>query len=240
MGRLSLLAVFAHPDDETCGPAGTLAKYAHAGVDVSLICATRGEAAISCCLPEPVLPQEMGRIRVAELQCSARILGIRQTIVLGFPDGKLSMGDPEPLQQELVGLMKQIRPQVVITFGPQGHTGHPDHVAVGWATLVAFRRAQQDADGGPARLYYTLMPAPQPAHQAHVVVDVSPYLDCQLRAMRCYQSQRGCWRRLLEQVGEEALRRQRFYLAWSSRPQDYNRRDGTDLFAGLVQERGIP
>ncbi|MFQ5813215.1 MAG: PIG-L deacetylase family protein [Anaerolineae bacterium] len=233
MSYLSLLTVFAHPDDEACGPAGTLAKYAHAGVQVSLICATRGEAASSCCLPEPVTPEEMARIRTAELRCSAHVLGIKQTVVLGFPDGKLGVQDQEQLQQELVWLMSRIRPQVVITFGPHGHTGHPDHVAVGWATLVAFRRAQQDGNSGPSRLFYVCMPGTRSAERAHVVIDASEYVNYQLRAMRCYQSQRGCWESLLKQVGQKGLRHQCFYLAWSSQPWDYRQRDGTDLFAGI-------
>ena len=130
--------------------------------------------------------------------------------------------------------MRQIRPQVVITFGPHGHTGHPDHVAVGWATLVAFRRAQRDGNGSLSRLFYVCMPGTRLAEHAHVVIDASEYVNYQVQAMRCYQSQRGCWGSLLEQVGEEGLKQQRFYLAWSSRPWDYDQRDDTDLFAGLM------
>jgi len=146
-GHWSLLAIFAHPDDEACGAGGTLACCAAEGAEVTLVCATRGEAASPCCLPEPVGPAEMGRIREGELRCSAAALGVTRVIILGLPDGQLRQ-HREALETALVRVIRQVRPQVVITFGLDdvGQTSlarHPDHVAVGQAALAAFRLAGQ-------------------------------------------------------------------------------------------------
>ena len=85
--ELKLLAVLAHPDDESLGFGGTLAKYAAEGIETYLVTATRGERGRFGSLGEGGDPVEVGRVREAELRAAAAVLGIREVSVLGFPDG---------------------------------------------------------------------------------------------------------------------------------------------------------
>lgn len=167
-----LLAVLAHPDDETFGPGGTLALYSRRGVAVHLICATRGEVG-------QVAPgllagyADIGARREHELRCAAGILGLAEVTFLGYRDSGMP-GSPDnqhplalaaaPLEEvaaRVTHLMRQVRPQVVITFDPLGGYRHPDHIAIHRATTEAFH-ASPDATrfpGGPppfrpAKLYY--------------------------------------------------------------------------------------
>lgn len=119
-----MLAILAHPDDESFAAGGTLAKYAHQGVQVTLLCATRGEAGIS-----GVMPEEAGAIREAELRKAAEHLGI-EVYFLGFQDGELAQTKPEILLKIIAGWIDHVQPQVILTFGPDGVSGHPDHVTI--------------------------------------------------------------------------------------------------------------
>ena len=176
----TLLALFAHPDDETFGPGGTLAKYAASGVEVHYVCATKGEAGEA---PADLLQgyRDMAELRATELECASRILGIKQVHFMGYRDsGMLGSEDnlhPRSLQQapdqevvgKMVALIRQIRPQVLITFDPHGAYGHPDHIKIHRTATEAFfaaadpdRFAGQREQGISAHraqcLYYTAFP----------------------------------------------------------------------------------
>ena len=127
-----MLAVFAHPDDESFGSGGTLAKYAHQGVQIILLCAIRGEAGIS-----GVNPKEAGDIRMSELQQAAEHLGI-EVYFLGFPDGELAQLKPETLLEIVACWIDLVQPQVILTFGPDGVSGHPDHITISNIVTQAF------------------------------------------------------------------------------------------------------
>jgi LmbE family N-acetylglucosaminyl deacetylase len=126
---VTLLAVFAHPDDESYLCGGTLAHYAAAGLRVSLVCATLGEAGD---IADPALAARttLPTVRNGELRAAAGLLGLADVQLLGYPDGTLA-AVPFPEGAERVALCLQtIQPDVVISFGPEGVYGHPDHVAV--------------------------------------------------------------------------------------------------------------
>ena len=166
-----MLAVFAHPDDETFGTGGTLALYAHRGVDVHLICATRGE--VGEAPPDLKGFGSAGEMREDELRCAADVLGLKAVYLLGYRDSGMP-GSPdnqhpqalaaapiEEIARRVAGYIRQIRPQVVITFDPLGGYRHPDHIAIHRATVVAFDVAgdpTQNIDDlppyAPSRLYY--------------------------------------------------------------------------------------
>jgi LmbE family N-acetylglucosaminyl deacetylase len=171
-----LLAVFAHPDDESFGPGGTLALYAQRGVRVDLICATRGE--VGDFPPGFTNPfASLAELREHELSCAAQQLGIHQVHFLGYRDsgmvGSQENAHPdalvnvplERLAEEITAFIRRLRPQVVITFDPFGGYGHPDHIAIHRATLEAFHAAgdpQRFPSAGdpfqPAKLYYATFP----------------------------------------------------------------------------------
>ena len=130
MDTLKLLAVFPHPDDETLGLGSTLARYAAEGVQTYLVCATRGERGwFDSEGPDPGFA-EVARIREAELRCAAENLGIHEVCFLDYIDGDVDQVNPEEIIGKIVSHIRRIQPQVVVTFGPDGAYGHPDHIAL--------------------------------------------------------------------------------------------------------------
>lgn len=165
--ELSLLAVFAHPDDESFGTGGVLAKCAAEGAEVPLVCATRGEAG-EVADPSLVQGQPLSSVREAELRCACQILGIRDLRFLDYVDGQLARVDPHEAVGKLVRIIRELRPQVMLTFGPDGIYGHPDHIAVSsWATAAFASAADPSrypehlAEGlkphAVSKLYYTVL-----------------------------------------------------------------------------------
>jgi LmbE family N-acetylglucosaminyl deacetylase len=132
-----LLCVFAHPDDETLGAGSTLATYAAAGVELYLVTATRGERGWQDEPSRNPGPQALGEIRTAELLAEAQVLGIREVQFLNYLDGDLDQADPAEAIGRIVAHIRRIRPQVVVTFGPEGSYGHPDHIAISQFTSAA-------------------------------------------------------------------------------------------------------
>jgi LmbE family N-acetylglucosaminyl deacetylase len=131
-----VLAVFAHPDDETLCAGGTLAKYASAGADVRVVSLTRGGAGQirdAGAATRATLPA----VRERELHAAGKHLGLTETRCLDYPDGELARVDRQILVELATGMLGEFDPDVVITFGPDGFSGHPDHIAVGAAVTAA-------------------------------------------------------------------------------------------------------
>jgi LmbE family N-acetylglucosaminyl deacetylase len=170
-----LLAVFAHPDDESFGAGGTLALYARRGAEVHLVCATRGEVGEA----PPGLKgfPTVGEMRESELRCAARILGLAGVHFLGYRDsgmpGSPDNAHPQALAaaptrevaRRVVRHVRQLRPQVMITFDPIGGYNHPDHIAAHRAAAEAFRLASDPAEFpgegdpySPQKLYFHTFP----------------------------------------------------------------------------------
>ena len=134
---LKLLVVFAHPDDESMGMGGTLAKYSAEGVETYYVCASRGERGWSG--PEEQNPglSALSLIRTKELESAVRELGMRGLYFLDYIDGDVDKADHAEAISRIVTYIRRIKPQVVVTFPPDGNYGHPDHVAVGQFTNAA-------------------------------------------------------------------------------------------------------
>jgi LmbE family N-acetylglucosaminyl deacetylase len=134
---LKLLAVFAHPDDESMGMGGTLAKYSAQGVETHLICATRGERGWFGPEEQHPGPDVLGQIRTKELENAAKELGIKGLHFLDVIDGDVDRVNHADVIAKIVSHLRYIKPQVVVTFPPDGNYGHPDHIAVGQFTNAA-------------------------------------------------------------------------------------------------------
>ena len=134
---LRLLCVLAHPDDESLGTGGTLAKYSGEGIETFVVTATRGERGRFGDGVESPGPEIVGRTREAELRAAANELGVREVSVLGYPDGGLERVNRAEIVQTVAVHIARIRPHVVITFGPDGAYGHPDHIAISQITCAA-------------------------------------------------------------------------------------------------------
>lgn len=135
--RLKLMCILAHPDDETFGPGGLLARYAAEGVETYLITATRGERGWTGKPEDYPGVEALGKIREAELRQAGEALGIHAIEFLDYIDGELDRVPVQELVGRLARLLRQIRPQVVLTFDPFGVYGHPDHIAISQAALAS-------------------------------------------------------------------------------------------------------
>ncbi len=136
-GTLKLMAVLAHPDDESLGAGGILAKYAAEGVETFLVTATRGEHGWVGEEQQHPDSEVLGQIREAELRAAAEILGICSVDFLGYIDGELDQADPAEVVAKIARHLRRVRPDVVVTFGPDGSYGHPDHIAISQCTTAA-------------------------------------------------------------------------------------------------------
>ena len=172
MASRRLLISYAHPDDESVGLGGLIAKYVAQGVEVSLICATNGECGTVA--PEHLDGYEsVAALRLSELDCAADKLKLKQVFKLGYQDSGMMgsetsnhadclwQADPVELTRRVVEVIREVQPQVVITFNRYGGYGHPDHIAIQRATTLAFSAAHEaDYDTGqppyrPQKLYFS-------------------------------------------------------------------------------------
>jgi len=201
----TLVAVWAHADDEAAaGPI--LARYAREGVQVYIVIATDGSQGGS----RTSIPRgpELARARSEEARCATDALGIRPPILLGFPDGQLGNYAEDPtrlfqLTQRLHDELQRLRPDALITWGPEGGTGHPDHRIV--SSLVT-QLVRAGAPGVPDRLFYASIPVegmrtmnptrgeppmlvPQSKHLTTRVLFSDADFDAAVRAMKCHKTQ---------------------------------------------------
>jgi LmbE family N-acetylglucosaminyl deacetylase len=150
-----LLGVFAHPDDEVFCAGGTMAKAAEAGAEVMIVSATRGEQG-QIRDARVATRRTLGAVREGELAAAAAELGVQHVQVLSYTDGTLPQ-HRSSLGAAVTAIMRQFDPDTVITFGPDGGYGHPDHVAISELTTLAFRTlaAERSRD---QRLYHAVFP----------------------------------------------------------------------------------
>jgi len=171
-----MLVVVAHPDDETFGMGGTLALYAHLGVEIHLICATRGEVGE---VEAEKLERfsSIGELREHELRCAADVLGLRKVHILGYRDSGMPGSDENKnpyafinvpvndVAKKIAVIIREFKPEVVLTFDPIGGYMHPDHIATHKATVAAFDLAGDESfmtkqlkPFKPRKLYFHIIP----------------------------------------------------------------------------------
>jgi LmbE family N-acetylglucosaminyl deacetylase len=197
MTETRLLAVFAHPDDETFRCGGTLALLAQRGVRVQVLTATRGQAG-SRGDPPLCAPEELPVVRENELRCACAALGIQPPILLDYQDGQLSESAPERIVSEILAVVREVRPQMLLTYGLDGISGHPDHIAIGRFAAEAFRQAEA------VNVLYTLaVPLSLadklgmtqiravPDEAITLAVDISEIWEAKMAAIRCHRTQLG-------------------------------------------------
>jgi LmbE family N-acetylglucosaminyl deacetylase len=202
-----LAAVFAHPDDETFATGGTIARYSAEGVRCSLYCATDGDAGRSSGIPVSSRA-ELGAMRRNELLAACQVLGIVSVEHGGHPDGGLQTVDPDRIIGEIVALLRRERPDVVVTFGPEGApTQHRDHRAVSRLATAAFFLAgsptafPEQLGGGltphrPARLCYSTWRRPATGAELategqpiDIALPVGEWLGCKIEAFDAHRTQ---------------------------------------------------
>lgn len=252
-----LLFLLAHPDDETFGPGGTIARYAGEGADVFLATATRGEAGMSGELPVTDRDR-LGEIRAEELRRAAGVLGARNVAFMGFRDGGLADTPLERIVEKAVGEVRRVRPHVLIGFGPEGVSRHPDHIVMSAVASEAFDAAaapsrfpEQFRNGlspwAAAKLYqfevaqdiferWGVPLAGVPRETLTTFIDTSAYVDKKIEAFRSHGTQATDVARILDREGyREFAREETYVLAKTRLPRPT--RPERDLFDGIPDER---
>ena len=137
---LGVMGIFAHPDDESFGLAGSLARATMAGHRAAIVCATRGEEGK---IADPALStqEQLGQVREGELRAACAAVGVTDVSFLDYHDGRLAQADPDEAITRIVYHLRRFRPDVVVTFEPNGGYGHPDHMAIHRLTLAAIKAA---------------------------------------------------------------------------------------------------
>ncbi|MBI5341806.1 MAG: PIG-L family deacetylase [Deltaproteobacteria bacterium] len=251
-----MLFLLAHPDDETFGPGGTIAKYSAEGADVYLATATKGQAGMVG--DPPVTDREhLGEVRAAELLCAAGVLGIRKVVFLGFMDGQLLQTPREKIVEKSVEQIRWLRPHVLVGFGPEGVSRHPDHMVMSRVALEAFEAAADPsrfphqlengiAPWAPLKLYqfeiarevldlWNVPLAGVPREKITTVVDTSAYVEKKVEAFQCHRTQSKDSQRILSREGYREFARLETYVLAKSRLSGTSLPE-SDLFGGIPEE----
>lgn len=243
------MCITAHPDDEAGGFGGTLRLYADRGVETSVVCLTPGQAATN--RGGAKNDQELAAMRRKEFVAACQVLRVTHGTVLDYPDGKLHRMDLYRVVCDLTLQIRQFRPHVVITFGPEGGlTGHTDHSMASIFATLAFhwsgrnnRFPDQLNDGltayQPQKLYYATadygIPGRPPVKlpPATATIEIGNLLETKIQAFKAHTSQAPLWPLFEKNISQRA-HREMFHLEASvhSGPMATE----SDLFAGVAED----
>lgn len=196
MKKKIIAVIMAHPDDEAFGPSGTIAKYTHEGHDVYLLCATKGEEGENRKKDDI---RQIHEIRAEELMDSAKILGVKQVFFLGFRDGSLSNNVYHAVAEKITGILKPLKPEIIITFEPRGVSGHLDHIAVSMISSYVFERLESaktlmlhcitDIMRNALPSYYVYQPPGYKKGEIDHVEDITNVWEQKVQAINSHKSQ---------------------------------------------------
>jgi LmbE family N-acetylglucosaminyl deacetylase len=224
-----LLFVAAHPDDETFLAAGTIAKYTAAGVPVELVCATRGQRGATADLCSI---DELARVREAEVLEAARLLGISHVELLPYEDQKLASAPLDEIRRHIVSAVRRQRPEIVITFDPNGGNQHTDHIAISRFAADAVSAAADPKwhpETGAAHIIHRLLwSSPIPVFQLgetadlrqqagiDFLMDIASFREKKEAALRAHRTQFPGLDKIFRKEG--ALSWEAFRIGWGARP----------------------
>ena len=194
------LGIFAHPDDETSASAGTMIKWVNLGNKAYVITGTGGELGSLGSDDLVISREELPTIRESELHRNLKMYGCYPPFMLRYKDQELIKENTGHLADKILSIMQYVNPDIVVTFGPSGISGHTDHIAIHKATLHAFRAYSRHSEEGTnlALLYpsiradlanlYSLELSPEEMRM-DIVIDIGPTIDKKITALRNYESQ---------------------------------------------------
>ncbi len=205
----TLLSVWAHPDDESFGPAGLFPMLYDQGVRTVVVTATRGEKG-SVGEPPLATSESLAEVRAQELHNACEVMKIARLELWDYADGTLADIDQTELSNRILTIINQEQPDVVLTFGPDGIYGHPDHVAIHAATAQAFAQyLASNSEHEPPRLYYVTLPRgesiendagdehPEPLPPT-TILDLSAYAEHKRQALRAHATQHLDWGKFMD------------------------------------------
>lgn len=182
-----ILCLFAHPDDETFGPGGSLAVWRGQGAEVHIICATKGEGGGS------------STARVKELKAAAKILDLNSVTFLKFKDGKIGNSQLVELENAFIPFINEFQPDTIVTFDLNGVSGHLDHIAVASAATQAFKKTKvakqllyfctSEKLSKLMDHYFIHFPQGKKREEVDLIVDIGPVWQKRVKAMFAHQSQ---------------------------------------------------
>lgn len=225
----SILSVFAHPDDESYGVGGSLAKYHDEGVRLVLVTLTDGGAGSKRVKPGVLPNAPLWKCRLMELEMACQVLGVDRFVHLCFTDGKLHQTDKALMISKVVAVIREEKPDVIVTFHPNGISGHLDHLATTEVTKAAFFQAAEIGDDSlpphkAKKLYFYSLSQPMAAmyntiypHRKYcglkmkeisTIINTKNYSEKRLEALHCHQTQFS-----MRNYGEDVIAA-RFYKEW--------------------------
>jgi len=248
---LRLLCITAHPDDEAGAFGGSLLLYQERGVETAVICLTAGTAARNRGTARS--NDELAALRRDELQASCKVLHVSHCEALDFQDGELERANLYSVVGEVIRHLRQLRPHIVLTFGPDGGlTGHLDHAMAGVFATLAFewagrpdRYPEQLHDGlkphRAQKLYYHaadfLLPDRQPISQPTVTAKIEigkERFERKVMAFRQHTTQAPLFERVRKNLGHMLGTVEMYHLACTRDPREA--KFETDLFDGVVED----
>jgi LmbE family N-acetylglucosaminyl deacetylase len=248
---LKLLCVTAHPDDEAGAFGGTLLLYHDRGVETQVVCMTAGTAARN--RGSSRSNEELAAMRRAEFAASCKLLNVSQYEMLDYPDGELDRTDYYRAVEDLTRRMRQIRPHVVLTFGPDGGlTGHVDHAMAGVFATLAFEwagrpdRYPEQLEQGltphrAQKLYYLAADFVLPDRQIIAPATVTTRVEVGAErfekkdeAFRQHTTQAPLFERVKKNLGQRSGGVEMYHLAATRDPREAKHE--ADLFEGVVEE----
>lgn len=208
MTRENLVCIFAHPDDEAFGPAGTIYKFSQK-YNVYILCATQGEAGINSSPKK----KEIAQIRKSELLKSAKILGVKKVYFLGFTDGTLSNSLYHDLAGKIEKYLRKLKPEIIMTFEPRGISGHIDHIAVSMVTAFVFQKLafiktllcyciDEFERKRLTEDYFIFFPPGYKKTEINKTVDVSGVWDKKIAAIMAHESQKHDAEEIFKKIEE--------------------------------------
>jgi len=211
----TIVGIFAHPDDEAFGPSGTIAKLAKEN-NVHLICATNGDAAKG--KPD----SKLGEIRQEELRKSAHILGVKDVFFLNYPDGELRNNIYHEVADKIKSVIKDLRPEIIITIEPRGVSGHIDHIFISMVSSYVFERTSSikeiwyscisNAMRNLFKRYFIYIPPGYKKEEVDKIVDVKDVWHLKRKAMLQHKSQIKDALSML--AIETFLAKEEYFLVW--------------------------
>jgi LmbE family N-acetylglucosaminyl deacetylase len=246
---MRLMVITAHPDDEAGGFGGSLRLYGDRGVETYVVCLTPGQAATH--RGGARNDHELAAIRRKEFAAACEILNVSRGAVLDYPDGQLHRQDLYHAVSELTLRIREFRPHVMLTFGPEGGiTGHTDHSMVSIFATLAFHWAGRNnrfpdqlsdrvAPHRAQKLYYATatfsLPKRQPitSPPPTAMIDIRAYVETKIAAFKAHTSQLPLWP-LFEEHMRKRGSKELFHLAAAVKSD--TKIEETDLFAGVIED----
>ncbi len=193
----TIVCIFAHPDDEAFGPGGTIAKLSKK-YNIFLLCVTKGEVGLKGKTLKNK-SSKLGDARAKELLCSAKILGVKKVYFLGFTDGTLSNNLYHKIASKVQSHLQKLRPEILITYEPQGVSGHIDHITTSMVTMFVAQKlkfvrevwqvCRPNVQSRKRTDYFVYFPPGYKKSEIDKIVDTKDVWDKKIEAMKCHKSQ---------------------------------------------------